>query len=145
MFQASRTFSVSLFEIFPGLDHVREIVCQDLPILEIKKCCSSWSISFITPKLCWRFVIFMGIFLFSAVFIACLSTPCTIPTKSLDRYDQILQLGPFFFPNRSGINLSAPPTEYVTSSRLDHENCFILDALPGVLQKLAATVPEVHG
>ena len=39
---------------------------------------------------------------------------------------------------------SAPPTEYVTSSRLGHEDCLVLDASPGVLQKLAATVPAVH-
>ena len=30
---------------------------------------------------------------------------CTTPTKSLAKYDQVLQLGPFFFPNRSGIKL----------------------------------------
>ena len=30
---------------------------------------------------------------------------CTTPTKSLARYDNVLQLDPFFFPNRSGIKV----------------------------------------
>ena len=47
----------------------------------------------------------IGIFLFSAVFIACFNTTCTMPTKSLAKYDLVLQLGPFFFPNRSGIKV----------------------------------------
>ena len=90
----------------PGSRSAPRTVSRASPsVLEIKKCCSSWSISFVTPKLCWRFVTAIGIFLFSAVFIACFSTPCTIPTKSLARYDQVLQLGPFFFPNRSGIKV----------------------------------------
>ena len=72
---------------------------------EIKKCCNSSSISFVTPKSCWRCVTAIGSFLFSAVFIACFSTACTTPTKSLAKYDHVLQLGPLFFPNRSGIKL----------------------------------------
>ena len=36
---------------------------------------------------------------------ASFSTVCTTPTKSLAKYDQVLQLGPFFFLNRSGIKL----------------------------------------
>ena len=74
-------------------------------VLAIKKCCNYWSISFVTPKSCWTFVTAIGSFLFSAFFIACLSPACTTPTKSLANCDQVLQLGPFFFPNRSGIKL----------------------------------------
>ena len=44
-------------------------------------------------------------FLFSAIFIACFSVVRTTPTKSRTKYDQVLQLGPFFFPNRFGIKL----------------------------------------
>ena len=42
---------------------------------------------------------------FPAAFIACFSATCTTPMKSLARYDQVLQLGPFFFPNQSGIEV----------------------------------------
>ena len=52
-------------------------------------------------KMCHR----NGCFWFSALFIACFSAACTTPTKSRARYDQVLQLGPFFFPNWSGIKV----------------------------------------
>ena len=37
--------------------------------------------------------------------IPCFRTVCTNPTKSLAKHDQVLQLGPVFLPNRSGIKL----------------------------------------
>ena len=70
-------------------------------VLEIKKCCNFWSF-FDTPR-SWRFDTEIGCFLFSACFIVCFSAECTRPTKSLAKYDQVLQLGLLFFPNRSGI------------------------------------------
>ena len=44
----------------------------------------------------------IGCFWFSAVFTVCFSAAFTAPTKSLARYDQVLQLGPFFYPNQVG-------------------------------------------
>ena len=40
---------------------------------------------------------------FSAFFIACFEAVRTTPKKSLARCGQVLQLGPVFFPNQSGI------------------------------------------
>ena len=59
--------------------------------------------------------------------VACFSVACTTPTKSLAKYDQVLQLGPFFFPNLSGKRLRIDLTA----------EC--------ILQTLVAAAPAVRG
>ena len=55
-------------------------------------------------------------FWLSATIIACFSVACTTPTKSLyKKYDQVLQLGPFFFP----IRFQFGPIARETSCRFD--------------------------
>ena len=102
----------------PGSRSAPRAISRASPsVHEIKKCCNSWSISVVTFNSCRRCVTEIGCCWFSAAFIACFSATCTTPTKSVARYDQVLQLRPFFFPNRSASRSLAPPTGRVTSYR----------------------------
>ena len=130
----------------PGSRSAPRTVSRASPsVLEIKKCCSSWSISFVTPKSCWRFVTAIGIFLFSAVFITVSVLRAPYQRSPLPDTTKFSNLGRSSSRIDQASRSSAPPTEYETSSRLGHEDSLILDASPGVLQKLAVTVPAVHG
>ena len=75
----------------------------------------------------------IGCFWLSALFIAFFSEACTTPTKSLAKYDQVLQLVPFFFPNRSGI------AEFCVGARVPKCPGSRLPGCPG------AQVPGVPG
>ena len=78
-------------------------------VLEIEKCRNSWSV-FSTRQSLDGSTRRSSASFFSAFFIACFSPECNRPTKSLAKYDQVLQLGPVFFPSLSGIRLFSSTT-----------------------------------
>ena len=72
--------------------------------LKTKTYCNLWFFSFVSPH-SWSLDTEIDYFLFSVFLIVWFGTECVGSTNILVKYDQILQLGPLFFPIRSKTRL----------------------------------------